>query len=42
MPANKMQATLLRVYQELKALLAQATIIVWQITVKNYNHDLVT
>lgn len=32
-----MQATLLRVYQELKAL-AQATIIIWQITVKNYNH----
>lgn len=36
-----MQATLLRVYQELKAL-AQATIIIWQITVKDYNHDLVT
>lgn len=28
-------------YQELKVL-AQATIIIWQITVKNYNHDLVT
>lgn len=39
MPANTMQATLLRVYQDLKAL-AQATIIIWQITVKNYNHTM--